>query len=56
MEELRKLGNLPGRVVKDLTVDALIRKRIRSWRDKIFPQLDANGLFIPDSGEVLVGK
>jgi CobQ/CobB/MinD/ParA nucleotide binding domain len=54
MEALRKFGKLPSRVLKDPAVHALIRKRIKTWRDRIFPQLEATGLFVTENVESLV--
>jgi hypothetical protein len=56
MESLRKLGKLPGKAINDSSVHKIIQKRIRTWRDRIFPQLDASGLFIPHNAESLVSK
>ncbi len=54
MEALRKLGKLPSKALKAPELHALIKKRIKTWRDRIFPQLDSTGLFIPENVESLV--
>jgi hypothetical protein len=54
MEALRKLGKLPAKALKDPQVHVLIKKRIRTWRERIFPQLEATGLFVPDNADSLV--
>jgi hypothetical protein len=54
IETLRKLGKLPAKALKDPQMHALIKKRIRTWHERIFPQLDATGLFVPDNADSLI--
>jgi hypothetical protein len=53
MEELRKLGKLPGKALKDPSLHLLIKKRVRVWREQLYPQFDATGLFVPVNAETL---
>ena len=46
MDALRSLGKLPSKaVLKDSPLHLLHKQRIKTWRDRIFTQLDATGLF-----------
>jgi hypothetical protein len=57
MPNMDKLGKLPSKALKAPDLHALIKKRIKTWRDRIFPQFDSTGLFIPeDVGSLVPAK
>jgi CobQ/CobB/MinD/ParA family nucleotide binding protein len=53
---LLSLGKLPSRAVKDPQLDVLARFRIETWIERVHAQLEATGLFGPQSVERLTSR
>jgi hypothetical protein len=47
MQALVQLGKLPSKAIQDPTLHLLHKKRVKTWRDKIYAELDKTGLFAP---------
>jgi hypothetical protein len=56
MHAMVQLGKLPSKAIQDPSLHLLHKKRVKTWRDKIFAELDKTGLFPVQSEPTAAAK